>query len=139
MKLLKILAMIMTVCLLATALIACDNGGSNDETTVADTTPETKVEVTLIVKDGSTTMYEGSVTCNGQLGDAIELFAIDQEFEGECFDDNGLLSTIGELKADDTKSWKAYYEDQGESKAFSSIRDQELTNGKTVVIVLEAD
>ena len=53
------------------------------------------------------------------------------------FNSTGLLSAIVDLKAGDGKSFKAYYEDEGQSKAFESIKTQELTEGKTVVIVLE--
>ncbi len=137
MKILKILAVIMAVCLLGSAFIACDNGGSGDsETTAAATT--TSVEVKLVIKDGSVTKYEGTTKCNGTLGNAIEMFCAG-EFEEEftIFDGNNLLATIGELSAGDGKSWKAYYEDKGQSNAFDSIKNQVLTNGKTVVLVLE--
>ena len=36
MKLLKILAVIMAICLLGTAFIACDKGGETEETTEED-------------------------------------------------------------------------------------------------------
>ena len=137
MKFVKILAVIMAVCLLSAAFIACD-GGKSEETTVAETTAKTTVEVTLIIKDGSSTKYEGTTICNGTLGHAIEMFCAG-EFEEEitCFDENGILKTIGELTAGDGKRWKAYYEDEGQSKAFESIKDQALAEGKTVIIVLE--
>ena len=137
MKILKILAVVMAVCLLGSAFIACDKSGSGDgETTTAATT--TTVEVKLVIKDGSVTKYEGTTECNGTLGNAIEMFCAG-EFEEEftIFDANGLLETIGELSAGDGKSWKAYYEDEGQSNAFDSIKNQTLTNGKTVVLVLE--
>ncbi|MBQ9151215.1 MAG: hypothetical protein IJX72_03105 [Clostridia bacterium] len=138
MKLLKILAVIMAVCLLGTAFIACDSSDGGEETTVAETTANTTIEVTLIIKDGSSTKYEGSTKCNGTLGHAIEMFCAGEfEDEFEIFDANGLLATIGELSAGDGKTWKAYYEDQGQSKAFESIKDQVLENGKTIVVVLE--
>ena len=135
MKLLKILAVAMAICLLGTAFIACDK-----DVEVEETTPEQKVTMTvnLIIKDGSTVKYEGSTTCDGTLGDAIEMFCAG-EFEEEitCFDeDSGLLIAIGPLTAGD-KSWTAYYEDEGRSKAFKSIKDQTLVDGKTVIIVLE--
>ena len=138
MKFVKILAVIMAVCLLSAAFIACD-GGKSEETTVAETTAKTTVEVTLIIKDGSSTKYEGTTICNGTLGHAIEMFCAGEfEDEFEIFDPaTNLLVTIGELKSGDGKSWKAYYEDQGQSKAFESIKDQTLENGKTVVIVLD--
>ena len=137
MKLLKILAVIMAVCLLGSAFIACD-GGTAEETTVAETAATTTIEVTLIIKDGSSTKYEGTTKCNGTLGHAIEMFCAGEfEDEFEIFDGNGLLATIGELSAGNGKSWKAYYEDEGQSKAFESIKDQALANGKTVVIVLD--
>ena len=138
MKLLKIMAVIMAVCLLGAAFIACDNGSKPEETTAGETTATTTIEVTLIIKDGSTTKYEGSTKCNGTLGDAIEMFCAGEfEDEFEIFDKNNLLATIGELSAGDGKTWKAYYEDQGQSKAFESIKDQALENGKTIVVVLE--
>ena len=136
MKLLKILAIAMAICLLGSAFIACDKGGETTE----DTTAEQKVSITvnLIVKDGSSVAYQGSTTCNGTLGDAIEMFCAG-EFEEEitCFDSNGILKTIGELNAGDGKRWKAYYEDEGQAKEFKSIKDQTLTEGKTVIIVLD--
>ena len=138
MKILKILAVVMAVCLLGSAFIACDKSGSGDgETTTAATT--TTVEVKLVIKDGSVTKYEGTTICNGTLGHAIEMFCAGEfEDEFEIFDPaTNLLVTIGELKSGDGKSWKAYYEDQGQSKAFESIKDQTLENGKTVVIVLD--
>ena len=136
MKLLKILAVIMAICLLGTAFIACDKGGETEETTVAE--QKVSITVNLVIKEGATTKYEGSTTCDGTLGNAIEMFCAG-EFEEEitCFDENGILKTIGELTAGDGKRWKAYYEDEGQSKAFESIKDQALAEGKTVVIVLE--
>ena len=121
---------------LGTAFIACDKGGETEETTEAVAT--VAIKVNLIIKDGSTVKYEGETSCNGTLGDAIEMFCAG-EFEEEitCFDENGILKTIGELTAGDGKRWKAYYEDEGQSKAFESIKDQALAEGKTVVIVLE--
>ncbi len=138
MKLLKILAVIMAVCLLGSAFIACDSGNKNGETTVAETTASTTIEVTLIIKDGSSTKYEETVKCKGTLGDAIEMFCAGEfEDEFEIFDGNGLLATIGDLSAGNGKAWKAYYEDEGQSKAFESIKDQVLEAGKTIVVVLE--
>ena len=133
MKILKILAVVMAVCLLGSAFIACDKTDSGDgETTTAATT--TTVEVKLVIKDGSVTKYEGTTKCNGTLGNAIEMFCAGEfEEEFEVFDANGLLTTIGEL----TGNWKAYYEDEGQGKAFESIKTQTLEAGKTVVIVLE--
>ena len=136
MKLLKILAIAMAICLLGTAFIACDKGGETTEDTTAEQV--VTINVSLIIKEGSTVKYEGSTSCKGTLGDAIEMFCAG-EFEEEitCFDENGILKTIGELTAGDGKRWKAYYEDEGQSKAFESIKDQALAEGKTVVIVLE--
>ena len=136
MKLLKILAIAMAICLLGTAFIACDKGGETTEDTTAEQV--VTINVSLIIKEGSTVKYKGSTSCKGTLGDAIEMFCAG-EFEEEitCFDENGILKTIGELTAGDGQRWKAYYEDEGQSKAFESIKDQTLAEGKTVVIVLE--
>ncbi len=135
MKFLKIMALIMAVCLLGSALIACNNGGDSEDTTVAETAAN--ITVNLVIKDGSTTKYEGSTVCKGTLGDAIEMFIVAEGFEGEAFNEHGILTTIGELTAADGKSWIAYYEDQGQNKSFESIKDQVLEDGKTVIIELK--
>jgi hypothetical protein len=137
MKFLKIFAVVMAVCLLGAAFVSCDTRRWNDDTVVIET-QASGVEVTLVIKDGSKTEYEGKVVCNGKLGNAIELFCAGEfEEEIQVFDSTGLLSTIGELKAGDGKHWKAYYEDQGQEKAFESIKDQEVKAGKTIVVVLD--
>ena len=137
MKLLKILAVIMAVCLLGTAFIACDKGGEADDTPETTAAQNTTVTVKLIIKDGSSTKYEESITCNGTLGDAIEMFCVG-EFEEEitCFDATGILKNIGPLSAGGGKSWKAYFADEGEAKAFKSIKDQPLSDGDEVIVVL---
>ena len=137
MKLLKILAVIMAVCLLGTALIACDKGGEVDDTPETTAAQNTTITVKLIIKDGSSTKYEESITCNGTLGDAIEMFCVG-EFEEEitCFDATGILKNIGPLSAGGGKSWKAYFADEGEGKAFKSIKDQPVADGDEVIVVL---
>ena len=136
MKLMKILSLVLAICLLGCAFIACDSGAGDAETTVAETKAEIKVEITLIIKNGSTTVDESTITCDGTLGNAIELYCAGEGYEEECFNTSGILTAIGELTTADGKRWSAYYEDQGSSKAFSSIKDQPVENGKTVVVVL---
>ena len=131
----KVVAIVMAICLLGTAFIACDKGDGATETTAEQ---KTTIRVKLVIKDGSTTKYEGETPCDGTLGNAIEMFCAG-EFEEEitCFDEHDILKTIGELTATDGKRWRAWYEDEGQSKAFESIKTQTLTEGKTVVITLE--
>ena len=103
MKLLKIMAVVMALCMMVCAFVACDKGSDGGETTAAETTVKTTVEVTLIIKDGSTVKYEGTTSCNGTLGNAIEMFCAG-EFEEEitCFDENGILTEI--IEKVDTKN-----------------------------------
>ncbi len=138
MKLLKILAVVLSVCILGAAFIACDSGNAPEDTTAAETTATTKVAVNLIIKTGSETKYEAkNVECNGTLGNAIEVFAAGEDFEGECFNESGILVAIGDLKAEGDKRFSAWYEDKGQSEKFDSIMNQTLEAGKTVIIVLE--
>lgn len=136
MKFLKVLAIVLTICLLGSAFIACDQ----EEGDGGDTTPETtaQISVTLVIKKGSTTVVEGEkVTCDGTLGNAIELYSAGEGYEGECFSNGILKSITEELTATGDQRWIAYYEDEGQSQAFDSILNQTLTDGKTVVLVLE--
>ena len=137
MKYLKIFAVLMAACLLGAALVSC-NFERYTDTVVLETEPA-GVEVTLIIKDGSKEMYSGTVVCNGKLGNAIELFCAGEfEEEFEVFNSQTkMLTTIGELTAGDGKSWIAYYDTEGQEKAFESIRDQEVKDGKTIVVVLQ--
>ncbi len=138
MKFLKVLALILAIACLGTMFIACDNGG--DKETTAETTAETaaKVKVTLKIKDGSTEVNTSDVSCDGTLGNAIELYCAAEGFEGECFDSStGILKTIGELTAADGKAWIAYDETKGKDEAFDSIKTAAVTEGQTIVIVLE--
>ena len=136
MKFLKILAVIMAVCLLGTAFIACDKG--KDDKDGETTASAAKVKITLVIKDGSKTVDEALVTCDGTLRNAIEDYCTyDLEQEAPAFDSNGLLTTIGELTKADGKDWIAYYEDQGQSNAFGKISTQTVEDGKTVVVVLK--
>ena len=136
MKFLKILAVIMAVCLLGTAFIACDkNKSDKDGETTASAA---KVKITLVIKDGSKEVARQEVTCDGTLRNAIEDYCtFDLEQEAPAFDGNGLLTTIGDLTKADGKDWIAYYEDQGQSNAFGKISTQEVEDGKTVVVVLK--
>ena len=69
MKFLKIMAVIMTVCLLGSALIACDNGSSED-TTVAETTAATTIDVNLImIIYGVDRLFDMGRTCLNVTGD----------------------------------------------------------------------
>ncbi len=138
MKFLKVLALIMTVCLLATAFVACDNGSDKEtEANSADGTTAT-ISVTLVIRNDGTEVARATTTCNGTLADAIEMYCAGEGYEGECFDaSTGILTAIGELKAGDGKSWIAYYEDQGKAEAFDSIKTQTVENGKTIVLSLE--
>ena len=151
MKFLKILAVIMAVCMLGSAFIACDKDSGDGEAEL----PTADVQITLVIKEGSVEKYRDTVKCNGYLENAIEMFCAG-EFEEEftIFDNNNLLHTIGELSAGNGKRWKAYYEDEGQSKAFDYIKlsdeikeeikkDNDLAkkymliDGKTVILVLE--
>ncbi len=135
MKFLKVFALVLAVCLLGSALVACNAGGEKD-TEPAETTAT--VTINLIVKDGSTTVYEGSTTCDGTLGNAIEIFCAGEGFDGECFNaTTGILESVGDVKATDGKSFIAYYEEEGKTKAFDSIKTQAVESGKTVVVALD--
>lgn len=137
MKFPKVLSLIMAVCLLGSLLIACDNGGKTKETETSASTTAT-VSITLVIKNDESEVNKSTVNCDGTLADAIEMYCAGEGFEGECFDaSTGMLTAIGDLKAEGGKNWVAYYEDEGISKAFKSIKEQTVENGKTVVLVLK--
>ncbi len=155
MKLTKIFALILAGCLLCGALIACDNGQTDGEASTETVDVNAPVSVSnrtinLIVKVGAEKKYEGSVTFSGYLGDAIEIFTIQNSEAAEdvaCFDQNGLLQTVCDITAASGQEWAAYFETLGKDAGnIPSIKTQGLKNaagaevlteGCTVVLVLE--
>ncbi len=137
MKFLKVLSLILAICLLGCSFIACDKKDGDAE---SETEASTTMTVKLIIKNDSKTEYEESVICDGTLGNAIEVFCAGLEnFEGECFDANGLLKKVGTLTAGENQSWVAYYDGTSIGEAFESIKNEKLVAGKTVVVVLKND
>ena len=141
MKFVQMLALVLSVCMLGSMLLACDKGGDTEETTAA--AESVSISVTLIIKNGSTTVDEDTVNYEGKnptLGNVIELYCAGEyeDYADDAFDAaTGLLTKIGDLVAADGKNWVAYYEQEGESKAFASIQNQTLADGQTVVLVLK--
>ena len=137
MKFSKLFALLLAVCLLCTAMVACNSTGDSEETTEAAT--QVSISVTLVVKNGSSEVSREAVSYKGDnptLGEIIEIFCVGNEY-AEPFDANGLLTTIGDLTKGDGKSWIAYYESEGKNEAFDSIKDQPVADGQVVVLALE--
>ena len=133
MKFVKILALVMAVCLLSAAFVACDNGDKGTETTADE---KVSLKVKVIVKQGSDTKYEEDVNYTGTdatLGSIIDwLCEVNLGIDNaECFDANGLLTGIGDVTG---SNWIAYYEDAGKNNKFDSIKNQVIEDGKTIII-----
>ena len=133
MKFVKILALVLAVCLMSAAFVACDNGGKEKETEAE----KVELNVKVIVKNGSEKVYEEDVVYSGTdatLGSIIAwMCEVNLDVENaQPFDSNGLLTTIGTVTG---SNWYAYYEDSGSNNTFDSIKNQEIENGKTIVIV----
>ena len=139
MKFSKLLALILAVCMLGTRMIAWNGSGSGEETTVEAATSVT-ISVTLIIKDANgaevaneAVSYTGT---NATLGEIIGNYCAGNDYE-EAFDDNDLLSAIGELKPGEGELWIAYYENEGKNKAFASIKNQPVADGQKVVLAID--
>ncbi len=140
MKFSKILALLLAVCLLGTLMVACDSGDKTEETSAEAVTSVT-VSVTLIIKDASgaevaneVVSYTGS---NATLGEIIGNYCAAEGYENEPFDENDLLSAIGELAPADGERWIAYPETEGKNGAFDSIKNQPVADGDKIVIAID--
>ena len=133
MKFVKIMALVLAVCLMSVAFVACDKGGKENETEAE----KIQLNVKVIVKNGSEKVYEEDVNYTGTdatLGSIITwMCEVNLDVENaQPFDSNGLLTAIGTVTG---SNWSAYYEDAGSNNTFDSIKSQVIENGKTVVIV----
>ena len=138
-KLVKIFAVVLAVLMLGSAMVACDKGNTEAETT-AETAAAT-ISVTIIVKDATgKTVYNDTVanTTKTTLGEVLDIFAAYQGEDVECVFDSatGLLTKLGTVEPKAGEAFTAYDESQGKDKAFSSIKDQVLTDGQTVVVAI---
>lgn len=144
MKPIKLFALILAVCLLSCAFVACDSGDSGtDAGTDANAESATQAaeeitikNVTLIIHEngkdtnkGDTIDYKGT---DNTLASVIKYYCIYAYGSDEgCFDNTGLLSKVGELQG----TWNAYDKDKGSTKgAIPSIATYEVTEGVTIVL-----
>ena len=96
-KFVKIFAVVLAVLMLGSVMIACDNGGTGEDT-VAETAAE-KISVTIILKDaaGKKVAEETVSSTKTTLGDVLDIFCGYLGEDAECvFDEStGLLTKLG--------------------------------------------
>lgn len=134
MKIVKILAAILAVCMLSCAFIACDNGVDAESGSATEAATKFKANVTLVIKNGDkqidkeTVPYEGT---EATLKGVIEFYCAIKDYPSDdCFDSTGLLSKIGDL----TGSWEGYDEAAGSNNKIQSLKDFEVKDGMTIVL-----
>ncbi len=147
MKLLKILVALLAICMLGSALIACDGGEQETESvSVSETEPSKTITVTLQIKapTGSKDNIEQEVTYSPEkytLGEVIEFYC--QVVNTEPGDDtpfNGLnmLEKIETWKPGEDEAWIAYLngEGGGRDNPLNSIYEQPVQDGETYVLYI---
>lgn len=150
MKFTKIFALVLAVCMLGTLMIACSSNipdgnaplvtidlsgkGENEDAT------DNAISVTLVIKDGTGAEVANEVVTlsmeNPTLGDILSNYCVAHGYE-EPFDDNDLLSAIGDLTTGEGEYWIAYYEVEGKSKAFDSIKNQPVADGQKIIVAID--
>lgn len=143
MKFVRILALILVVCMMSCAFIACDNGNGEDATTdgsslsgsMGSFVPSAvNMKVTLVIKGGKsdvreTILYEGD---DALLSNVINFYNEFYKNSTEaCFNSIGILTKIGDLEGD----WTAYDEDKGSKNGkIESIAEFVVEDGMTIVL-----
>ena len=136
MKLVKIMSVILSVCLLCGALVACGTGDSSDTTAAA----AEKITIEVKIRDGNTVKYEDSVELNDGTNayDAIEILCagLDITFEGD--EETNTITKIGDLAvAGKDNHWAGYYEDEGTSSEFSKFGDELVKKDKVLIVYIK--
>ncbi len=135
MKILKVLAAVMAVCLLSCAFIACDTESGATETETEAVATKFKASVTLIIKDGDKQVDKETLAFEGNdatLKSVIEFYCAIKDYDSDnCFASTGLLSKIGDLEG----TWSGYDEAQGSSAGkIESLQTFEVSDGMTIVL-----
>lgn len=139
-KFTKIFALVLAVLMMGSVMIACNNGGNTEDTAVTEAAPAVSITVKVIVKDAEgKEVYNEDVKYSGAnptLGAVLEIFCAGNEF-AEPFDANELLATLGDVAPASGETWIAYFENEGKNKAFSSIKNQVVADGQTVIVAID--
>lgn len=137
MKFVKVVSVILAVCLLGCALVACGGDKNNEETTAAETV---KVTLTFDIRDGNHSKYKGDITYESSdtitVLTMLDLFCTREDIELKVNERNN-VEKIGELElTEGTQYWAAYYEDAGKNNGFAKIGEEVAQNGKTVILYI---
>ena len=146
MKFLKMIALLMAVCLLGSAMMACDSNEPQETETEAKSN-ETTITVTLKIqapKGSKGEDIEVEVEHKGEthtLGNIIEWYcevlnedpADDQPFDGTT------LKRIGSWTPGSGELWIGYFEGEGGGRAneIGSLYNQEVKDHDTVVLLID--
>lgn len=140
MKPIKLFALILAVCLLSCAFVACDSGDSgtdaNSESATQAAEKVTIKNVTLIIqengKDKATLNYDYTGEGN-TLENVIKFFCIAEYGSADgCFASTGLLAKIGEIEGE---TWEAYDKDKGTTAGkIDSMKTYEVSEGAKIVL-----
>ena len=135
----KILAIVLAVLTLSSLMVAC--GGNNEQETEAATISDKKITLTVIVKSATgKEVYKQEFQCpenKATLGEALEIFSAYIDYTGDdytLFDNNGILTQLGDVKPGEGQIFIAYDETKGKDEAFKTIKDQPVTDGQTIVV-----
>lgn len=137
MKLLKMLAALMAVCLLGSAMVAC-GGGKDTETQTETETEAAKITVTLKIEAPAGSKdddVEEDIVCAATtLGEVIEWYCnvyTEDTADDTPFNSNKLLTRIGAWEGD----WEGYLVGEGgRDKTLASLYNQPVENGQTYVL-----
>lgn len=141
-KIVKLFAVVLAVLMLGSVLVACDKGSKTEETEAQTAAPSITVEIIVKNAAGKEVHKETVANTNKtKLGDILDVFCGYIGDDAECvFDETtGMLVKLGDVAPDEKKGefFTAYYESQGKDKAFLSIKNEVITDGQTVVIVVD--
>lgn len=137
MRMTKIVAIVLALCMLSCLFVACDDG--NEAATEAGTVAAAeKIEVTIeIIHGGSTVVTDKETVEAGKtLADVLALYCAGIDYEGDIFDANGIMTTIGIEGGEPlTGNWTAYYKDKGQTDGkIASIMNEVMTGACTIVL-----
>ncbi len=132
--LVKIFAVVLAVLMLGSIMVACDKGNTETETTAETAAPSVTVKI-MVKADGKTVYPETEITTTKTtLGEALDIFCAYQGDDVKCVFEAGILTELGTVKPEKGEYFRAYDAAEGQDKAFSSIKDQALVDGQTIVI-----
>jgi|GEM_PF-1963040 len=140
MKIFRLVGIVLAICLMCGAFVACNNGGGDETTTEAVKTITVNVEIYEDDNVSGKAKYEGVVTYEGNAPTAYDILdwfcTVEEDIAFEATKDK-TVTRIGDIVIESPSYLSACYKNKGINNSFEKLTTQNIDNGTTVIFYVK--